>query len=331
MYSKLSKNRNDFFGTKKEEKAMPLFTIHGKELKLQRITNFKLEKEVQNLIENNLETVFNCKFIATEFSTGHEHAGRIDSLGLSEDNNPVILEYKKKESSELINQSLYYLSWIKDHKGDFQVAVNKALGKNIEVDWSDVRVICIAPGYKKYDLHAVQMMGANIELWQYKLYENGTLYLEEVFRRSSAICKDEIQQGKNPVMVEAGKKAAQTRLTGVYTLEQHEKIMDKKTLELFNDLREYIFSISDTIEETPKKYYIAYKVSQNFTCIETRKSKLTLYLKLDPKKIEIPSIARDVTDVGHYGTGDFELTITNDEEVEIAKEYIFKSYENIGG
>ena len=52
---------------------MPLFTIHEKELKLQRITNFKLEKEVQNLIENNLETVFNCKFIATEFSTGQEH------------------------------------------------------------------------------------------------------------------------------------------------------------------------------------------------------------------------------------------------------------------
>ena len=311
---------------------MPLFTIHEKELKLQRITNFKFEKEVQNLIENNLETVFNCKFIATEFSTGQEHAGRIDSLGLSEDNNPVILEYKKVESSELVNQSLYYLSWIKDHKGDFQIAVNKALGKNIEVDWSDVRVICIAPGYKKYDLHAVQMMGANIELWQYKLYENGTLYLEEIFRRSSAvICGDDIQQGKNPIMVEAGKKAAQTRLNGVYTLEEHEKVMDKKTLELFNDLREYILSINETIEETPKKYYIAYKVSQNFTCIETRKSKLILFLKLDPKKMDIPSIGRDVAEVGHYGTGDFELTITNNEELEIAKEYIFKSYENIGG
>ncbi|HRR28885.1 MAG TPA: DUF5655 domain-containing protein [Victivallales bacterium] len=311
---------------------MPLFTIHGNELTLQKPTNFKLEKEVQNLIENNLETVFNCKFIATEFSTGHEHAGRIDSLGLSEDNNPVILEYKKIESSELVNQSLYYLSWIKDHKGDFQIAVNKALGKNIEVDWSDVRVICIAPGYKKYDLHAVQMMGANIELWQYKLYENGTLYLEEIFRRSSAIiCKDDIQQGKNPVMVEAGKKAAQTRLTAVYTLEQHEKEMDKKTLELFNDLREYIFSISDAIEEAPKKYYIAYKVSQNFTCVEARKNKLILYLKLDPQKVTIPSIGRDLSEVGHRGTGDFELTITNDEELEAAKEYIFKSYENIGG
>jgi RecB family endonuclease NucS len=62
-------------------------------------------------------------------SQRNEHAGRIDTLGLSEDNNPVILEYKKVESSELVNQSLYYLSWIKDHKGDFEMAVNRALNK----------------------------------------------------------------------------------------------------------------------------------------------------------------------------------------------------------
>jgi len=42
----------------------------------------------------------------------------------TEENNPVIIEYKRIESSELVNQSLYYLSWIKDHKGDFQIAVN---------------------------------------------------------------------------------------------------------------------------------------------------------------------------------------------------------------
>lgn len=311
---------------------MPLFTIENKKLVLQKITNFKLEKEIQKLIENNLETVFNCRFIATEFSTGNEHAGRIDSLGLSEDNNPVILEYKKVESSELVNQSLYYLSWIKDHKGDFQIAVNKALSKNVDVDWSDIRVICIAPGYKKYDLHAVQMMGANIELWQYKLYENGTLYLEEVFRRAtSAICVEAIQQGKNPVMVEAGKKAALTRANGSYTIKEHLSNLDKNIEQLFNDLRDYIMNINESIEETPKKFYIAYKISQNFICIETRKNKLVLYLKLNPQIIQIPKNGRDVSDVGHYGTGDFELTLSNNEDFNNAKEYIMSAYENIGG
>ena len=120
---------------------------------------------MQRLIEGNLQTIFNCRFVASEFPTGAQHAGRIDTLALSEDKNPVIIEYKKVESSDLINQSLFYLSWIHDHRGDSEIAVQRALGSKVEVDWSDVRVICIAPNYRKYDLHAVRVMGANIELW----------------------------------------------------------------------------------------------------------------------------------------------------------------------
>ncbi|MDD4439813.1 MAG: hypothetical protein PHS04_17530, partial [Tissierellia bacterium] len=151
---------------------MAIFEIEKGKAKRVKLSEFKLEKELQKLIEENLETVFNCHFIATEFSTGSIHSGRIDTLAISEDKNPVIIEYKKVASSDLINQSLYYLHWIKDHKGDFQIAANKALNKQVEVDWSDIRVICLAPEFKKYDLHAVQVMGANIELWQYKIYEN---------------------------------------------------------------------------------------------------------------------------------------------------------------
>ncbi len=311
---------------------MPLFHINNKQMVLAKPINFKLEKEIQTLIENNLQIVFNSKFVATEFSTGNEHAGRIDTLALSEDNNPVIIEYKKVESSELVNQSLYYLSWIKDHKGDFQIAVNKAIGKEVEVDWSDVRVICIAPGYKKYDLHAVQMMGANIELWQYRLYDTNSIYLEEVFRRSTALsATTAIEQGKNPIMVEAGKKAAQTRLTGSYNFEQHLNCGDDNIKNILLDLRDFILSIDESIEESPKKFYIAYKVSQNFVCVEVKKNKLTLFLKINPKEIKLPNNGRDVSDIGHYGTGDFELNISNKDDFEESKEYIKRAFETIGG
>lgn len=185
---------------------MPIFEIKENKLLPIEQKNFALEKELQKLIENNLQTVFNCRFVASEFSTGTQHAGRIDSLALSEEDNPVIIEYKKVESSELINQSLFYLHWIQDHKGDFEIAVQKSLGKKINVDWSDVRVICIAPNYKKYDLHAVQVMGANIELWKYRLFSNNNFYLEEVFHNTKSIPSITKENNKNPVMVEAGKK-----------------------------------------------------------------------------------------------------------------------------
>ena len=312
---------------------MAIFEIEKGKAKRVRLSEFKLEKDLQRLIEENMEIIFNCRLIATEFSTGNIHSGRIDSLAISEDFNPVIIEYKKVASSDLINQSLYYLHWIRDHKGDFQVAANKALGKNIEVDWSDIRVICIAPEYKKYDLHAVQVMGANIELWQYKLYENGILNIEEVYKRTNTTSREfEDVNEKNPVMVEAGKKAAITRKNAVYTIEEHFDNLDKSLIDLFNTIRDYITSLDSSIEELPKKNYIAYKTSQNFVCLQTYKKKLTLYLKLNPDEVNpMPEQCRDVRNIGHYGTGEFELIIKDFIDFEETKYLLNEAYKNIGG
>jgi len=313
---------------------MAIFEIDKGKARRVRLSEFKLEKDLQKLVENNLETIFNCRLIATEFSTGNIHSGRIDTLAISEDNNPVIIEYKKVASSDLINQSLYYLHWIRDHKGDFQIAANRTLGKDIEVDWSDIRVICLAPEYKKYDLHAVQVMGANIELWQYKTYDNGILNIEEVYKRTSSTTNQDTADisSKNPVMVEAGKKAALTRKTATYTLEEHFENLDENILELFNTIRDYIVTIDSSIEETPKKNYIAYKTSQNFACLQTYKKKLTLFLKLDANEVNpMPKQGRDVSEIGHFGTGNFELIIKDLADFEETKLLINEAYKNIGG
>lgn len=313
---------------------MAIFEIDKGKARRVRLSEFKLEKDLQKLVENNLETIFNCRLIATEFSTGNIHSGRIDTLAISEDNNPVIIEYKKVASSDLINQSLYYLHWIRDHKGDFQIAANRTLGKDIEVDWSDIRVICLAPEYKKYDLHAVQVMGANIELWQYKTYDNGILNIEEVYKRTTSTTNQDTADigSKNPVMVEAGKKAALTRKTATYTLEEHFENLDENILELFNTIRDYIVTIDSSIEETPKKNYIAYKTSQNFACLQTYKKKLTLFLKLDANEVNpMPKQGRDVSEIGHFGTGNFELIIKDLADFEETKLLINEAYKNIGG
>lgn len=200
---------------------MPLFRIAFGKLTPVSQANFAIEKKLQSLVEGNLSPLFSCRLVASEYSTGALHAGRIDTLALSEDGNPVIIEYKKAESSDLINQSLFYLAWLSDHRGDFELAVQKALGKDSEVDWSAIRVLCIAPNYKRYDLHAVQMMGANIELWTYRLFANDTVYFEEVYQRSVGT---PIAGGSGSATGSAltpGKKAALTRATGSYTFDQH--------------------------------------------------------------------------------------------------------------
>lgn len=311
---------------------MAIFQINNNKVNRIKPTDFRLEKDLQHLVEQNLDTFFNCRLIASEFSTGNIHSGRIDTLALSEDDNPVIIEYKKVASSDLINQSLFYLHWITDHKGDFQVAVNNALNEYIEVDWSDIRVICIAPEFKRYDLHAVQVMGANIELWQYKIYENGIINIEEVYRRTETTHTSIENSGKDPVMVAAGKKAAETRRNATYSIDEHINKLNTDLTELLNDIRDYIVDLDNSIEESPKKYYIAYKTTQNFVCIETQRRKIVLFLKINPDELdELPPQARDVREIGHLGTGDLELTITSRADFEETKELINLSFKNIGG
>lgn len=311
---------------------MPMFEISKTNMSPVAQSNFKTEKQLQDLVEKNLETIFNCRLIATEFSTGAQHAGRIDTLALSEDNNPVIIEYKKTESSDLINQSLFYLSWIHDHKGDFEIAVQKKLGHEEEVDWSDLRVICIAPGYKKYDLHAVKVMGANIELWRYRLYINENIYFEEVFKQTYPENSISDTTGKDPVMVAAGKKAAITRATGSYTFEQHIEGKSAKIKTLVHAVQEYILGLDTAIEQAPKKKYVAYKISQNIACMEVQTRLIRLFLKLGPSDIENPpSIYRDVTNIGHYGTGEAEFSLKSEKDLEIAKPFIELAYQKVGG
>ena len=311
---------------------MPLFEIKNQILLPVEQTNFANEKLLQKLVEQNLKPIFNCRFVASEFPTGSQHAGRIDTLALSEENNPVIVEYKKVESSDLITQSLYYLHWIHDHRGDFEMAVKKALGNKTEVDWSDVRVICIAPNFKKFDLHAVQVMGANIELWQYRLFQNDSFYLEEIFRKTLNTDPATNEGSKNAVMVAAGKKAAQTRKTGSYNFEQHVDAKPEPIKNLAIQVQEFVLGLDSAIREVPKKIYVAYRLSQNFVYMVVQKQCVFIYLKLDPKKINfLPSIACDVTETRNYSPCDLEFTLKTQNDFETAKPFIHQAYQKIGG
>lgn len=141
-----------------------------------------LEKPLQTLIENNLEPLLGIRFLASEYSTGKTHAGRIDSLGLDENNCPVILEYKRSTGENVINQGLFYMDWMMDHQAEFKLLVMDKLGKNAtdSIDWSAPRLVCIAADFTKYDAHAVQQINRNIELIRYRRFGEELLLLELV-------------------------------------------------------------------------------------------------------------------------------------------------------
>ena len=141
-----------------------------------------LEKSLQTLIERNMDTLFGVRFLASEYSTGLKHRGRIDSLGMDENGSPVIFEYKRAVNENVINQGLFYLDWLLDHRAEFKLLVLERLGADIaaELDWATPRLICVANGFTRYDEHAVQQINRSVELYRYKDYEGDLLALELV-------------------------------------------------------------------------------------------------------------------------------------------------------
>ena len=139
-----------------------------------------LEKSLQTLMEKNLDTLLGVSFLASEYSTGPKHGGRIDTLGIDENHYPVIIEYKRATNENVINQGLFYLDWLLDHQAEFQLLVQHKLGveEARHIDWSAPRLLCIAGGFSKYDEHAVQQMNRNIELIRYRRFGEELLLLE---------------------------------------------------------------------------------------------------------------------------------------------------------
>jgi hypothetical protein len=143
-----------------------------------------IEKSVQTLFETNLQALLGVRFLASEYTT--TNGGRIDTLGLDGNGLPVILEYKRSLNENVINQGLFYLNWLMDHRKDFQWLVLEKLGKADaeRVDWSAPRLICIAGDFSKYDDHAVRQIERNIELIRYRRFGPELLMLDLVAARS---------------------------------------------------------------------------------------------------------------------------------------------------
>ena len=138
-----------------------------------------LEKQLQTTIEQNMETFFGVRFLKSEYMIT---SGRMDSIGIDENNSPVIFEYKRSTSENVINQGLFYLDWLLDHKADFKLLVIEKFGMEVanQIDWSVPCVICIANDFTRYDVHAVNQMQRNIKLVKYRKYGEDLLLFEHL-------------------------------------------------------------------------------------------------------------------------------------------------------
>lgn len=284
-----------------------------------------LEKSLQNLIEANLEAMIGVRFLSSEHATGKTHAGRIDTLGLDENGFPVIIEYKRAISENVINQGLYYLDWLMDHRADFKLLVLERLGKasSDSIDWTSPRLICIASDFTKHDVHSVKQINRNIDLFRYRRYGEELLALELVHRTTG-----EPYASDGAISTKSKGHGAKLGAVGDKLVTQALLDAEPKVKELYESLRAFTLALGDDVEEKQLKLYMVYRRIKNFASVVIRNKSLTVYLRLDPKSVTLEEgFTRDVTDIGHWGTGDLEVTIKSRDDLRRAELLVHRSYE----
>ncbi|NQT67252.1 MAG: hypothetical protein HQ569_06725, partial [Actinobacteria bacterium] len=212
-------------------------------------------------------------------------------------------------------QGLFYLDWLIDHKGDFEILVQKILGKNVKVNWDAPRLILIAQTYNEYDKYAVNRISENIELKKYILYDTDILIIENIAL---------------PNIKTTAKKTKKTKISyKKYSVEDHLRGKSDKVIKLFNELQEKILKIDEKIKEKILKRYVAYELDRNFAEVVIQANGLWVHVDISKGEVTDPENKLiDLSEKGHWATGSLKIRVDNIEDIDYCMDIIQQSYEN---
>lgn len=306
---------------------MPLFNSNPKQETLIQIkeTPFKLEREIQHLVEANLNTLLGLEVVKSEFSiSGSVQQLRIDTLAFDRKNRAfVIIEYKQDKSFSVVDQGYAYLSVMLNNKADFILEYNESRQEPLKrknVDWSQSRVIFISQGFTPYQKEAINFKDLPIALWEIKRYSNQTISFEEVRKLNATESIKTISSTNSAV------KAVNDEVI-VYTENDRLNAISEEVQNIYHHLREKILDLGN-VEIKATKLYVAFTVNgSNFTDIALQKQGLKLWLNLPYGELEDPyQLARNVSNIGHHGNGHYELTIKDADKLDYILTLIKQAY-----
>jgi len=288
---------------------MALYNIKNK-LEYIKEKPFRLEKEIQELTENNLKIIFGLEFVKSEFALNNF---RIDTLAFDKEANAfVIIEYKRDKNFSVIDQGYAYLSLMLNNKADFILEFNENLDKTLkrtDVDWSQSRVLFVSPAFTNYQREAINFKDLPIELWEVKRFENTTVSYEQIQKAGAQESIKTISKADKTIDNVA-------KEIKVYSEQEHLENVSDEIKELYEKFRNAIQNL-DNLEIKPKKKYIAFVAGRNVIDILPQKKALKMWINMSKGELDdTKGITRDVSSTGHWGNGDYEIQIRDDENLE---------------
>jgi len=272
---------------------------------------FKLEKDIQKVFETNLSAIMGLELVKSEFTIKNK---RIDTSAYDKQACAfIIIEYKRDRNNSVVDQGFTYLSLMLENKADFIVEYNESLKRNLkreDVDWSQTRVAFVSPNFTENQKQATNFKDIAIELWEVKQYENDTISITPIKKSLSA-------ESIKPITQQNQTLKNVTEEIKVYTEQDHLDKASDITSELYEKFKNAILNLADGIEVIPKKHYIAFKKGSSVTDISILKKSLKLFINVKAGQLDDPKkIAQDVSNIGHWGNGDYQVQVENDNDLE---------------
>lgn len=302
---------------------MPIFKISKEVLTLISEKEVSLEKDIQNLVQKNLQSIFGLEFVVSEIMLNDL---RIDTLAYDKESTSfVIIEYKRDKNFSVIDQGYAYLGLLLNNKSEFILTFNensktKILKKN-DVDWSQSKIIFVSPSFTTYQRKAIEFRDLPIELWEVKLYSNDTILFNKITAPEKSESIKTVSQ-KSEVIRNVSKEVT------VYTEESHIQEKPEPIVRLYNELKENILAIGHDINLKPKKMYIAFTRKTNFVDVVLRNSDLNIFLNLKYGMLNDPrNISRNISKIGHWGNGDYEIKLKDSKDLGYILSLIRQAYD----
>ena len=273
---------------------------------------FKLERDIQNLFEQNLGSVTGLQLVRSEFSVKNY---RIDSLAYDPESKLfVIIEYKRDKNYSVFDQGITYLGLMLEYRSEFIIEYNERLGKSLkrdEVDWSQSRVIFVAPSFTDFQQNSTNFKDFAIELWEIKQFEGGVVVINPIKKSVRA-------ESIKPLTAQNTALQKVADVIKVYTEEEHLRGALPAIAELYQQFKIALLNLFDDTDIKPKKHVIGFtRNGKIFADVCIQKNALKFWINAKAGELtDLKGLMRNVTNVGHWGSGDFEVVVKDDSELE---------------
>ncbi|HBR16504.1 MAG TPA: hypothetical protein DD725_02680 [Deltaproteobacteria bacterium] len=300
---------------------MAIYSIKNRKLSFIEEINFKLEKDIQEICEENLNQLFGLQIVRSQLAFQNF---RIDTLAFDPKvKSFMVIEYKKDKNFSVIDQGYAYLSLLLNNKADFILEYNEnckaSLRKN-DIDWSQTKIIFISPSFTPYQVQSINFKDLPIELWEIKRYANDAVTFEQIQPLGATESIKTISKGDKII-------EGVNREVRVYTEDDHLAEISYEIKELYDKFKISLLAIGNDIKMKPTKWYIGFLSKTNFVDMHIQKKALKIWLNLRIGELDDPKgLSRDVSNIGHWGNGDYEIQVSNDENIDYIISLAKQSY-----